>query len=359
MNLNMYKRGEVWNASWYVDGKRFRYSSKTSDKNEAREFFAKKYAKSFDVRGADKKVRRTWIEASTRYIDEHEHLKSIKNYRRHLEWWSGVFAKEKIVYLDQISPDVVKDIRDRELKRPLEHCKDRDRSPADVNHKLSFLRAVVNAACREYRWIEVAPLYRFLPHNGERRRWLTPTELNRLLQALPEPYSSMAQLAVATGLRQANVLGLKWEDVDLMNRTATFKDKVMKNGEPFSIPLNQTAMGVLRKQIGKHQEYVFRRKDGQRIYGVPSNVWNKAVEVAGLDNFHWHDLRHTWASLLRQSGKVDLSLLQELGGWKSAKMVQRYAHLSVEHLSSSADILDSVLSVSGQKPQLIHIQSNA
>jgi integrase len=357
MNFSMYKRGEVWNASWYVDGKRFRYSSKTTDKVVAREQFADLYKKSLDVRGADKKSRRTWVEASARYIDEHQHLKSIKNYVRHFEWWTEVFAKQKIVYLDQISPDVVKDIRDRELNRPLEHCKDRERSPGDVNHKLSFLRAVVNAACREYRWIDVAPLYRFLPHNNERRRWLTPTELNRLLQALPEPYSSMAEFAVATGLRQANVLGLKWDDLNLLHKTATFKDKVMKNGEPFSIPLNQTAMAVLRRQMGDHQEYVFRRKDGQKLYGVPSKLWSKAVELAGLSNFHWHDLRHTWASLLRQSGKVDLSLLQELGGWKSEKMVQRYAHLSVEHLSSSAEILDSVLSVSRQKPQLLHLKS--
>lgn len=359
MNFNMYKRGEVWNASWYIDGKRFRYSSKTSDKSEAKELFVNLYKKSLDLRGTNKKVRRTWVEAASRYIDEHEHLKSIKNYKRHFIWWTEMFTKEKIVYLDQISPDVVKDLRDKELSRPLQHCKNRDRSPADVNAKLSFLRAVVNAACREYRWIEVAPLYRFLPHNGERRRWLTPTELNRLLQALPQPYSSMAEFSVATGLRQANVLGLRWEDLDLVNRTATFKDKVMKNGEPFSIPLNQTAMAVLRRQMGKHQELVFQRSDGKRVNGVPSKTWAKAIAKAGIENFHWHDLRHTWASLLRQSGKVDLSLLQELGGWKSEKMVQRYAHLSVEHLSSSADILDSVLSVSGQKPQLVPLQSNA
>jgi len=355
----MYKRGDVWNASWYVDGKRFRYSSKTSDKNEAREFFANLYAKSLDVRGMDSKVRRTWIEAATRYIEEHQHLKSIDTYEHQFAWWSQAFHAERIVYLDQISPDVVKDIRDKELQRPLSRCKDKRRSPGDVNNKLSFLRAVVNAACREYRWIDVAPLYRFLPHNGERRRWLTPTELNRLLQALPEPYSSMAEFSVATGLRQANVLGLRWGDIDLQNRTATFKDKVMKNGEPFSIPLNQTALTVLRRWLGKHEELVFQRSDGKEAKGVPSKTWSTAIAKAGIDNFHWHDLRHTWASLLRQSGKVDLSLLQELGGWKSAKMVQRYAHLSVEHLSSSADILDSVLSVSGQKPQLVQIQSSA
>jgi integrase len=115
-------------------------------------------------------------------------------------------------------------------------------------------------------------------------------------------------------------------------------------------------MAVVRRWIGKHEEFVFVRTDGQQVRGLPTNTWTLALKKAGLQNFKWHDLRHTWASLLRQSGKVGLDLLQELGGWKSAKMVQRYAHLSVEHLASSADVLDAVLSPSSGREKVFAIR---
>ena len=75
---------------------------------------------------------------------------------------------------------------------------------------------------------------------------------------------------------------------------------------------------------------------------APDAVWAKACEQAGIEDFRWHDLRHTWASWLRQNGAT-IDVIQQLGGWKSRVMVERYAHLSLDHLRNAAALVDSSL----------------
>jgi integrase len=88
---------------------------------------------------------------------------------------------------------------------------------------------------------------------------------------------------------------------------------------------------VLREQIGKHLTHVFSFRDKPIVH--PNNgAWIKALVRAGIADFRWHDLRHTWASWHVQAGTPP-HVLQELGGWESAEMVRRYAHLSSEHLA--------------------------
>ena len=184
----------------------------------------------------------------------------------------------------------------------------------------------------------------------ERERYLEPHEVERLVRVLPEPFNFMALLAVATGLRQANVFQLKWSEVNLVQRYIRLPGVRMKNGKAFAVALNETATTVIRSQLGKHEEYVFPKPDGTPHMWLPSEMWKKVLQDAGLENVRWHDLRHTWASLMRQSG-VDLADLQEMGGWKSERMVQRYAHLDVSHLHAKAAVMDGLLS---QRPASVH-----
>ena len=92
-----------------------------------------------------------------------------------------------------------------------------------------------------------------------------------------------------------------------------------KAGKPIHVTLNATAMEVLTKQIGKHRASVFSYK-GKPIIQVGTKAWYKALERAGIENFRWHDLRHTRASWLTQQG-VPLNVIQEMGAWESAEMV--------------------------------------
>ncbi len=114
-----------------------------------------------------------------------------------------------------------------------------------------------------------------------------------------------------------------------------------KSGRAIGVALNETALKVLEKQRGKHGRYVFTHSRGEPILSISSRIWKRAFQDAGIADFRWHDLWHTWASWLVQRG-VPLAALQEMGGWESIEMVQRYAHLSPEHLQRHAALLDNI-----------------
>jgi hypothetical protein len=98
------------------------------------------------------------------------------------------------------------------------------------------------------------------------------------------------------------------------------------------VPLNDMATNVLARQVGKHPVHVFTHQ-GQPIKQVSTRAWYHALKRAGIENFRWHDWRHTWASWHVQSG-TPLFALQELAGWETERMVRRYAHLAAKHLAA-------------------------
>jgi integrase len=116
-----------------------------------------------------------------------------------------------------------------------------------------------------------------------------------------------------------------------------------KNGDDLHVSLNDLAIEVLQRQRGKHLEHVFTYR-GKPIRWPNTRGWRAALVRAGIDNFRWHDLRHTWASWLVQHG-TPLYDLQEMGGWKSAEMVRRYAHLAPAQMARNAAVIDSLLHV--------------
>lgn len=341
--MPIYRRGKTW---WYaitIKGKTHRGTCRTEDEQQALEYHDRLKAEIWRGRVIGDRVRRTIVEGIERYLKEHEHKRSAKDDLRIGVWWMKQFSKREVKFLDEVKPDVVRDIRDAEVGRKTARGPVK---PATVNRKVAFLRSVVNAAAKEWEWLDAAPKFRLLPGEVERRRFLEPHEVLRLVKALPTPYSAMALFAVSTGLRRGNVIGLRWDQVNLSKRVIQFPEQVMKNGLPFTLTLNETAVEVLRARMGKHQELVFTHDDGRRVVEVPSKMWAKATQTAGLEDVRWHDLRHTWASLLRQAG-VGLDDLQELGGWESRLMVQRYAHLNLEHLTPLASKIDGVLGAGG------------
>ena len=108
-----------------------------------------------------------------------------------------------------------------------------------------------------------------------------------------------------------------------------------KARKAIGVALNSEAIAVLRKQIGQHDLYVFTYK-GNPVTQVNTKSWRNAVKNARVGDFRWHDLRHTWASWHAQAG-TPMHVLQQMGGWSCAEMVQRYAHLSAEHLVPHAE----------------------
>ena len=170
-----------------------------------------------------------------------------------------------------------------------------------------------------------------------RVRYLTHAEADRLLAELPPHLCDMAAFNLETGLRAANVTGLRWSAVDLNRKLAWVHPDEAKARKAIPVPLNGEAVAILQKQIGKHRDYVFTFK-GEPVVQPSTAAWYKALKRAGIANFRWHDLRHTWASWHVQSG-TSLHVLQELGGWSSYAIVQRYAHLAADHLAPWAEQL--------------------
>ena len=136
------------------------------------------------------------------------------------------------------------------------------------------------------------------------------------------------------------MLDLKWEQIDLHRRTAWIEADQAKGGQAIAVPLNQTAVQIL---VGRMSQsgYVFVQPNGRKLHSLNNKVWKKCLQKAGIENFRWHDLRHTWASWLIQRG-VPMAVLKEMGGWENAKMVERYAHLSSENLLKHAAVLDTI-----------------
>ncbi len=228
--------------------------------------------------------------------------------------------------------------------------------PVSISTKakhLALMKAIMRAAERDWKWIERGPVIKVPQERGKRVRWLEPHEAVRLINECSEPLKSIVVFALATGLRRSNIVDLQWQDVDLQRKVAWIHPEESKSGQAIGVALNDTACRLLRDQIGNHKKWVFvHQKSSTKSDGTKSaevrkmrvdgnTAWRLALKRTGIDNFRFHDLRHTWASWLVQAG-VPLTVLQEMGGWESIEMVQRYAHLAPRHLSAHAKQIDSI-----------------
>ena len=244
--------------------------------------------------------------------------------------WLHTFLGD--VNLDQIDLDMIDRIRSAKLK---------EATKATTNRYLALVRAILIRARDEWEWIEKAPKVRLFKETNNRERSLTPEQAKLLLSELPEHQREVVLFALVTGLRKSNVLQLKWEQVNLELRHAWIHGWQSKNRRPISVPLNETAVAVLERQKGKHPTRVFTYL-GRPLNYANTEAWRAALKRAGIKDFRWHDLRHTWATWQRQAG-TPTHELQRLGGWRTGAMVERYAHLAPDHLAHAAARLDSVL----------------
>lgn len=206
-------------------------------------------------------------------------------------------------------------------------------SPGTFNRYVNMVTAILNKA-RKAGHIEVIPHIPRKKDLPSRIRWITPDEWKRLYKALPKHLKPLARFALATGLRQHNVTHLEWSQVDLTRRVAWIHPDQAKARRAIGIPLSDEAIAVLRAQKGEHDVWVFPYR-GKPLAKI-KRAWREALSRAKIDDFTWHDLRHTWASWHVQRG-TPLQALKEMGGWASMQMVFRYAHLAPEHLAQYAN----------------------
>jgi integrase len=343
--MSLYRRKKTWWIRFTTPtGKRIRRSTGTADKRQAQELEAKLKAAYWRTQRLKEKPRVRWDAAAARWLKEKSHKATIEGDRSHLRWLEPYLAGR---YLDEITRDLIDQITDIRLQDGVAN--------ATVNRLLATLRGVLRKAEREWGWLERAPAIRMMPQPRLRIRSLTRKEADRLIAALPEHLEEMVRFSLATGLRKGNVTGLEWSQVDLKRRCAWIHPDQAKARRAIGVPLNSDAMLVLRRQLGKHPRYAFTYR-GRRITQVNTKAWKAALKRAGIGDFRWHDLRHTWASWHAQAGTPQ-NVLQELGGWETGEMVRRYAHFNVEHLADYAEKLSRPRVVRGTN--LAHAVDNS
>lgn len=318
------KRDGVWWVDITHDGERIRKSTKTIVKAEAELFHNKLKSELWESSRILKTPRKKWQAAVIRWLDESSHKKSLEDDKMHLRWVEVFFGK---MYLHEITADFIEELAKKKESTGV--------TPASVNRMLEVVRAILRRAHKEWSWLETVPAVRMRKEDNRRIRWITYREAGCLLGELPEHLQDMVRFTLATGLRESNVTQLKWCDVDLNRRHALVHPDMSKTGKAIPVPLNQDAIEILIKQKGKHLDYVFTYKH-KPVTRCNNHAWRKALNRANIQDFRWHDLRHTWASWHVQNG-TSLQELQQLGGWSSFDMVLRYAHLSSEHLRHAAE----------------------
>lgn len=279
-------------------------------------------------------LRRTVGELIDRYIAWLPHKprnRDQKSVKQMLEWWQGELGAVPVA---QCTPAVVAALRDKLAAG--QTSRRRARSPATVNRYLARLSHVFTVACKEWGWAEDNPVRRVsrLREAAGRTRFLSDQERTALLDACevsPCPYLHLiVVLALSTGARRGEILGLRWRDVDLQRGRLVFRET--KNGECRVAPLRGTARDALRT-LGEvrhnDSDWVFPSLDGTRPRDIQT-AWAKAVRAAGIDDFRFHDLRHSAASYLVMSGASDIEVAEILGH-RTLQMVRRYSHLSDAH----------------------------
>ncbi|MEJ2325947.1 MAG: site-specific integrase [Chromatiaceae bacterium] len=289
--------------------------------------------------------RHTLAELNDRYTRDVLPAKkesTVRAQRFQFDWWRSEYGH---LTLADLTPAVLAEARDKLLATPSKRGE--MLSPAYVVRHLAALSHAFSVAVKEWGWLEDNPLRKVKKPKEPRGRvrFLSDEERERLLQACresasPDLYPAVV-LALSTGARQQEILGLRWPQVDLTRKVAILHDT--KNGERRVLPLSGAALDLLRERSK------VRRLDSELVFpGRTRNPkpvdlrtpFETALKRAGIEDFRWHDLRHTAASYLAMGG-ASLAEIAEILGHKTLAMVKRYAHLSDSHVAGVVERMNA------------------
>lgn len=301
---------------------------------EAEEYLIRLKAEAYEAARRGTEGNRRWTEAVTRYLQENADKRTLDDDKAHLRQLHPYLVDKRLeaVNMDALWPFI-------NHRREIDGV-----ANATINRALEVVRRILHLARDEWGWLDRFPKLRMLREPKRRIRFLTRDQADELIQTAPEHLAPVIRFALSTGCRMGEILGLEWRRVDFERRVAWLDPGTTKNGEGRGIPLNQEALLALRSVQGQHFQWCFSYQ-GKRMDRVGS-AWKRLLKKVAIEDFRFHDLRHTWASWHVMNG-TSLQELMELGGWKSYEMVLRYAHLAPEHLAHAAARIDRRLEVVG------------
>jgi len=227
-----------------------------------------------------------------------------------------------------------------------------------ANRELAALKAVFNR-CREWKLFEgdnpVASV-KMLKEPRQRLRFLEREEEARLLAECAEPLRTLVLIGTNCGLRlKSEALTLRWADVDVGRRMLTVAAAYAKSGTSRTVTLNSLMLAALTR-LPKTSEFVFAKGTGKPYHAIRG--FREACQRAGLTGVTPHSTRHTFATRLVENG-VDLRTVQELGGWATLSLVQRYAHVSPSRKADAVEGLVRNFTTSFTTPERERIGNTA
>jgi len=309
---------------WWVDvvlpdGRRVCKSTRLKVLEDAEEYLIRLKAEAYEAARTGIPAEHNWQDAVVQYLEDSVDKRSLDDDKANLlkldPYLRGLRLRD--LNMSALRPFVL----DRKQKDGVAN--------STINRALEIVRRILYLARDDWGWITRVPKIRMLKEPKRRVRFLKEEEADRLVLALPEHLVPVVRFALATGCR-------------MTRRVSWLEPGTTKNGEGHGVPLNRDAILALRSVQGQHERWCFTYR-GKRMEAIGS-AWKRSLKRAGIENFRFHDLRHTWASWHVMNG-TSLQELMELGGWKSYEMVLRYAHLAPEHLSSAAARIERGLGI--------------
>ena len=341
----IYKRGNIyWIRYAGLDGRTVFESSESTKQKDAEALYRKR--KQTIDEGKQPEIKKianhTFNGLVTEYVKWAERQKSFKKSKIYLiGQLSGIYGN---VPLRRFTSMMLEQFQTDKLNI--------GRKPATVNRLIATLSHMFTKAV-EWDMVEDETLKRIrkvklLPENNRRLRYLLPEECQRLIESCDNHLKPIVVTALNTGMRKDEILGLKWDNVDLKMGFILLNQEQTKNSERKEIPINSTLMEILRN-IQKRDDipYVFYNPLTGNRYDDVKRSYKTALKKAGINDFKFHDLRHTFASQLVMAG-IDITTIKELLGHKDLKMTLRYAHLAPSHKLKAIAILDRILT---EQPQ--------
>jgi integrase len=342
-----YRRSDslVWWVSFIgPGGERVRRSTGTTDRKEAGALEAKWKLETYRVRQWDAEPTRTFEELMVAY------LQATQAEKRSAERDRWIVRRLRPHFVGR----TLDSLRAADVRSYIERRRTDGAKPSTINRELALLSAALNYARRQWEWEVPNPVPGRKLREGEGRvRWLTREQANWLVEAAAaQPRArhlpDFIRLAVNTGCRRNELLGLEWSRVDLRANLLYLEGVHTKNGRRRSIPLNQAARQALLNRArfrATHcptSPWVFCTRRGERVAEVKRS-FASACRRAGIEDFRIHDLRHTCAAWLVSAG-VPLAEVRDLLGHASVTMTERYAHLAPDNVRAAVAVLDQVQS---------------
>jgi site-specific recombinase XerD len=319
----------------YVDGQGRYRREKAGTKGSAIDLYRKRKTEALMGKKLPEKLRRATVTFADISRDVLAYSKAHKR-----TYGDDVARMERILnwFRDRSADSVTA----QEIERHFEECIEEEKWAAStVNHYRSLLSLTYRLAIRNGKALSnPARATRHRREDNSRVRYLTPEEDVKLRKVIAEEWAQHMpelDLALHTGLRLSEMYGLEWQDIDLARRLLVVRRG--KNGEARYARLNTVAAKALEdlRKRGDGTGPVIRNLAGEPLAG-PRYWFEKAITTAELGDFHWHDLRHTFASRLTMAG-VGLRAVQDALGHKSVAMTVRYSHLAPDFLQDVVDKL--------------------